>query len=67
MVEVDTDRAMVEKISKDSITTATTMTATVHHGAPTGRIGAMGTLWHPFSDMAAVREHEFVVDHAEGV
>ncbi len=27
----------------------------------------MGTLWHPFSDMAAVREHEFVVDHAEGV
>lgn len=27
----------------------------------------MGSLWHPFSDMAAVREHEFVVDHAEGV
>lgn len=27
----------------------------------------MGTLWHPFSDMAAVREHEFVVDHADGV
>ena len=27
----------------------------------------MGTLWHPFSDMAAVREHEFVVDRAEGV
>jgi len=27
----------------------------------------MTTLWHPFSDMAAVREHEFVVDRAEGV
>jgi adenosylmethionine-8-amino-7-oxononanoate aminotransferase len=27
----------------------------------------MGTLWHPFSDMAAVRDHEFVVDRAEGV
>ena len=27
----------------------------------------MGTLWHPFSDMAAVRDHEFVVDHADGV
>lgn len=26
----------------------------------------MGTLWHPFSDMAAVRDREFVVDHAEG-
>jgi putrescine---pyruvate transaminase len=26
----------------------------------------MGTLWHPFSDMAAVRDHEFVVDHADG-
>ena len=26
----------------------------------------MGSLWHPFSDMAAVREHEFVVDRAEG-
>ena len=27
----------------------------------------MGTLWHPFSDMAAVRDREFVVDRAEGV
>jgi len=27
----------------------------------------MTTLWHPFSDMAAVRGHEFVVDRAEGV
>jgi putrescine---pyruvate transaminase len=27
----------------------------------------MGTLWHPFSDMAAVDDHEFVVDHADGV
>jgi putrescine aminotransferase len=24
-------------------------------------------LWHPFSDMAAVRHHEFVIDRAEGV
>jgi len=27
----------------------------------------MTTLWHPFSDMAAVDDHEFVVDRAEGV